>query len=74
MHFFGSGVEKDYFVAVNWYQLAAEQDEPAAQFALGACYFYGTGVEEDLAMAKDWLQKAADQGNMDAEKLLGKIE
>lgn len=47
----------------EWFQKAAEQGDPDAQFNLGCCYDKGHGCEQDLNKAKEWFQKAAEQGH-----------
>jgi len=71
MYLEGRGVPKDEKKAVEWFQKAAEQGMPKAQFRLGMMYAQGRGVPQDRAKADEWYKKAADQGNIDARKVLG---
>lgn len=53
---------KDYRRAVLWYEYAAEQDHPAAFYALGKLYSAGLGVEKDLVRAGELFRRAAELG------------
>ena len=44
MFYDGKGVKQDYVKAVNWYQRAADQHHPEAQYKLGAMYANGIMV------------------------------
>ena len=53
---------------------AAENDDSAAQYALGMLYLKwpGNGIEQDSKMAEEWLTKSADAGDTEAMvQLLG---
>ncbi len=54
----------------NW-QKAADQGDPAAQSKLGLFYAEGTGVKKDEAKAVEWFRKAAAQGYAFAQLKLG---
>ncbi len=45
----------------EWFEMAAEQKNPDAQFSLGIHYMFGRGVTKDLAKATALYQAAADQ-------------
>ena len=62
---------KDYLTAFSYYEMAAEQGNPTAQFNLGYFYKNGLGVEQDYKKAKEWYEKAAEQGNASAQNNLG---
>lgn len=68
---YGTGVEQDYAVAVEWYRKAAKQGNAWAQCNLGWCYANGNGVEQDYAVAVEWYRKAAEQGYAWAQNDLG---
>ena len=53
---------------------AAEQGDPAAQYALGVSYYQGVGVPKSKQEAYLWLSLAATEGNTKAAKLRDKIE
>lgn len=57
------GVKQDYFEAVKWYRLSAEQGEASAQTNLGVMYSSGKGVLENIEEAKYWLARACENGN-----------
>ena len=45
--------------AVKWYQTAAEQGNPYAQYNLGHSYYYGAGVAKDYVRALKWYTLSA---------------
>ncbi len=57
--------------AVGWYESAAQQGVPSAQFKLANAYFAGAGVARDPAQALLWYSRAAQQGLPEAEHALG---
>jgi len=65
------GVSKDQKQAILWYEKAAEQNYPAAQYNLGIQYLKGNGVEKDIAKAIPWYTRAAERGSADAQFNLG---
>jgi len=67
----GGAPTPDKAAAVQWYRLAAAQNHPRAQHALGVCYFYGDGVDEDKAASVRWDTLAAAQGHAKAQYSLG---
>ena len=69
----GRGVKRDYKLAAEWYQKAAEQDHASAQFSLGMMYYRGRGVAQNYEQAKHWMDKAAKTGNNDASEILKDI-
>jgi TPR repeat protein len=60
-HATGQGVERDYLLALHWYQSAAQQGLASAQYALANLYANGQGVSVDLDEALVWYRKAAGQ-------------
>ena len=62
----GEGVLQDYFEAVKWWRLAAEQGDTGAQNNLGTMYLEGNGVLQDNVRAHMWYNIAATEGNKDA--------
>ncbi len=52
-------VQQDKKLACEWFQRAADQGEPNAQYALGKAYEKGEGVIQDKKTACEWYQKAA---------------
>lgn len=69
----GAGVPQNYEIAREWWLVALELGDDAAQYALGELYFNGTGVKTDYARARDYWEQAAAQGNADAQYGLGVI-
>ena len=57
--------------AVGWYEAAAQQGVPSAQFKLANAYFAGAGVTRDPAQALLWYSRAAQQGLPEAQHALG---
>ncbi len=57
--------------AIEWWEKAAKQDHPAAQYMLGWCYQRGVGKRERLTMAVKLYTEAAKQGDKDAQNALG---
>ena len=72
----GHGVPRDPRQAEAWWEKAANQGQPDAQFSLGFLLLNGAG-EGDNAVAANpsaglpWLEKAAAQGHPSAEYFLG---
>ena len=60
-------------VAVQWYQIAAEQGNRDAQCSMGKVFLYGIGTKPDYSKAFEWCIKGADQGAALAQRLLGTI-
>jgi TPR repeat protein len=57
--------------AIGWYESAAQQGVPSAQFKLANAYFAGAGVTRDPAQALLWYSRAAQQGLPEAQHALG---
>ena len=57
----GTHVIKNYTMAAEWYQLAAEKGVAEAQYNLGAMLARGVGVKQDLPAALDFFNRAAAQ-------------
>lgn len=55
----GIGIDIDYAEAFKWYNLAAEQDNPIAQFHVGRFYANGWAMKENKEMALSYFKKAA---------------
>ena len=63
-------VGKDMFEAVSWWQAAAEQGNPQAQYNLGVAYKRGGVLPQDHEKAEEWWRKAADGGHAGAQRAL----
>ncbi len=64
--FLGKVGYRDFRTAVQWYQKAALQDDPEAQFCLGYAYVTGAGVTQNREQAFAWFEKSGRQGFMPA--------
>ncbi len=49
-------------IAFHWFQLAAAQGNPTAEYNLALAYERGEGVPKDSAEAEKWYTKAAESG------------
>jgi hypothetical protein len=58
----GYGIEQDQKQAAYWYEKAAEQGHPEAQYNLARLYATGQGVPRDQGQALHWVRAAASQG------------
>jgi len=65
------GDAPDYKQAVQWWEKAAQQGDPAAQYNLGVLLFNGTGTPVDYKAAFKWFIQAAKQGRHDAANYIG---
>lgn len=63
----GSGVPKDYVLALRWYRAAAEKGDSKSEYGVGYLYDAGKGVPQDFSEALRWYQRAADQNNPRAQ-------
>src|SRR4051812_26466203 len=62
---FGKGTSIDYAKAIEWYDKAASQGHPSAQYMSGMYYKDASPfkiVKRDLVKAADLFEKAAKQG------------
>ena len=57
--------------ALKWYRLAAEQDNPLAQFQLALIITEARGVRRDYGEAAKWYRQAAGHGVAEAQNNLG---
>lgn len=58
--------EKKFQEAVNYWEKAAHQGHPEAQYELGSFYDTKSGGKKDLSKAVKWYEEAARQGQIDA--------
>ena len=58
----GKAGTKDKKKAVEYYQLAADQDYGEAQFSLGIMHYQGSGTAVDMEKARYWWEKAESNG------------
>lgn len=67
MYLYGTnGVQQDLSKAFEYYQMAAEQNNPIALNNLGSLYFNGIGTNPDVKKAVALFTKAAELGNDNA--------
>jgi Caspase domain/Sel1 repeat len=64
-------IKQDLSKGVAWFQKAAAQHYPPAEFGLATSYMSGRGVPQDQALGLVWLRKAADDGDANAACNLG---
>ena len=69
----GSGVDKDYVEAFDWYKKAAAKGNAEAMYSLGEVYEHGTGVREDIQRAVIWYTNAYQHGNQHAKAALARL-
>ena len=67
----GGAGPRNYELAVQWYEKAAQQGLAVAEYRLGSLYEKGVGVGKDVQRAKDLYQRAAEKGNTRAMHNLG---
>lgn len=67
----GFGVEKDFKIALNYFQQAADMGFASAQKGVGDFYYRGFGVPKDFGKAMEFYRKAAEQGLVDAFYSMG---
>ena len=63
----GLGVAQDLEKAVEWYRLAAEQNDAQGQILLAYCYEQGLGVAKDTDKTRELMLKAAESGHPEAQ-------
>ena len=70
----GKGVSRDYKLAAEWYQRAADKGDIGGELHLAALYRDGgKGFPRDMAQAAAWYRKAAEQGDVTAQGTLGTL-
>ena len=68
-----SGVPQDKRRAYDWFEKAAAQGDPNAQFNLATLYFSGEGIPEHFIKGLEWYTTAASQGQAFAQNMLGTV-
>ena len=68
-----SGSETGLQDAIGWYEKAAAQGDPRAQFIVGYKHYHGWGYDQNYSKAVEWLSKAAELGYPPAQALLGNM-
>lgn len=69
----GDVVDRDPWLATEWYEKAAEQGHKKAQFDLALRYQCGDGAIRSTEMALKWYNRAALNGDRHAEHALGEL-
>lgn len=72
-YYLGLGVDRDYRLAQQWYELAATNGYANAQRNLGQLYESGKLGARDFEMAYIWLFAAYQQGNSHAGNTLATL-
>lgn len=67
----GAAGGRNYELAAQWYDRAAQQGHAVAQYRLASLYEKGLGVDKSLQRAKDLYERAAENGNVRAMHNLG---
>lgn len=73
MYQYGIGVEQNGEKAIEYYQLAASQNELRAEYNLGLLYLEGKSTKPDYQQALSWLENAAFKGNAYAQFALAQL-
>lgn len=63
----GQGISRDTAKAFEWYQKAAEQGHPQAEFKVASFYDMGVSIPVDKDSAMEWYLKAKKDGVAEAE-------
>ncbi len=72
MYEFGHGRTVDINNALQWYEMAAAQNNTAAMFRIGMLNLNGTsGLKKNTVKARDWFSKAAAAGHLQSANELG---
>lgn len=64
VYFYGSGVERNYQKALQYFQLSADQGYVEGHFLLGIMYYFGYGVKKDYKSAVKYFNLAAQLGHV----------
>ncbi|GAB6168358.1 hypothetical protein JCM1393_08180 [Clostridium carnis] len=73
LYYLGKNVDKDYFKAREYFEMAAEQGNEYAEGYLALFYEKGFGGEKNIDKALEWYKKAAMKGNAFSQYSLGYI-
>ncbi len=69
----GEWVSRNYTLAAQLHQMAAERGVPESMYYLGCLYAEGIGVPKNPGRAREWLLLADRSGHPDAAGLLDKL-
>jgi len=70
----GINVNKNVQEAIKYYEMAAEQEDLRAEYALGILFLEGRELPPQYRKAQGWLRDAAFKGNEYAQYALGRIK
>ena len=70
--FYADYYSGDMAQAIGWWNKAAVQGDPNAQYSIGKCLDEGLGVVQNLPNAVYWYQQSASQNHSDAKLALSK--
>ncbi|MBE6052380.1 MAG: sel1 repeat family protein [Clostridium sartagoforme] len=73
LYYLGKNVEKNYYIAKEYFEKAAKEGNEHAESYLGLFYEKGYGGEKDIKKSLYWYKKAALKGNIFAQYSLGFI-
>lgn len=62
MYYLGQGVLKDYKIAYDWYERAADKGDALSMYNISLLYERGEGVRQDDRDSFKWCEKAAKSG------------
>ncbi len=74
MYLSGSGLPRDYALALKWATAGAEQKNTDAQYTLGKIYESGLGVPQDYVQAHMWYSLSASSGDEQAIRKKAELE
>ncbi|KAG2387181.1 hypothetical protein C9374_001513 [Naegleria lovaniensis] len=60
-----NGIDVDYHLAKEYYEMAAAQNYSSGFHNLGNLYYYGNGVEQNYTKAKEYFELAAQKNHHD---------
>lgn len=64
-------IEKNFILAKEKYEYAANKGLTKAMYNLALCYYRGKGIQKDDEKAYQWIEKASVKGHEKAQFLLG---
>jgi len=73
-YYCGNGVARDFEQARQYYEKSAAQNNPDAQFMLGAMNFYGIGIPRDEKKGIEYYEQAKEQKHLGAIDSIEAIE
>lgn len=57
-YYIGKGVSRSYEIAVKYFKMAADNNDPEGLQLLSKCYRFGRGVQKNISMAEALLKRA----------------